>query len=122
MPPDPDSTSNFGTWAAGIVAGLGGVVFALRKLHVSWGVDGVTMAGNSAQQSLIKQLHDELTRMSVQNTKLADELTELQNGLISLRMQIGELTVEKQQLKDEVVALRKEIASLRALNGGEDIN
>ena len=48
--PDPDSTSNFGTWAAGIAAGLGGVVYALRKLHVSWGADNVTMAGNSAQQ------------------------------------------------------------------------
>lgn len=120
--PDPDSTSNFGTWIAGIAAGLGGVVYALRKLHVSWGADQVTMAGNSAQQSLIKQLHDELTRMALQNTKLAGELNELQNGLVSLRMQIGELTIEKQGLKDEIIALRREIASLRALSGGEDIN
>lgn len=120
--PDPDSTSNFGTWAAGIAAGLGGIIYSLRKMRVSWGADRVTMAGNSAQQSLIRELHDELTRMAAQNTKLAGELNELQNGLVSLRMQIGELTVEKQLLKDEVVALRREIASLRALNGGEDIN
>ena len=45
--------------------------------------------------------------MAAQNTKLAGELNELQNGLVSLRMQIGELTVEKQLLKDEVVALRR---------------
>ena len=87
------------------VAGIGGIAFALHKLRIAWVGDSVIMAAQAAQKALVEQLHDELNRLSSQNSELATQLDKLQLHICMLTGQITLLTAENQQLKVEISAL-----------------
>ena len=102
---DPFGIQEISTLIAGVVAGIGGTAFALRKLQLAWAGDSVVLTAQAAQKALVEQLHEELTRLSTQNVELATQLAKLQLHICTLTGQITLLTAENQQLKVEVTAL-----------------
>jgi predicted nuclease with TOPRIM domain len=63
-------------------------------------------------------MHNELERMSQQNTALSVELGRLHNEVIALNTQLQMLTVENQRLQTEVIALTNEVSSFKQLRQG----
>ena len=57
-------------------------------------------------------MHDELERMSAQNSTLSQEIGKLQLELVKLSTQLTALTIENQKLQAEVGNLNKEIIRL----------
>lgn len=96
------------------VVAIGGLYMGIRKLRLTWGADQVTMASQDAQQSLVTQLHDELTRLAGQNALLASELNKLQLHILDLTKQITRLTVENQQFVAKISDLSAEVQAFRA--------
>jgi peptidoglycan hydrolase CwlO-like protein len=94
-------------WASAGVLSLLGAIAGIRKFRVLWGADSVTIAAQQAEQTLVNQLHDELTRLSGQNLLLASELNKLQLHIRDLTGQITLLTQENQSLRSEIAALSK---------------
>lgn len=92
-----------------------GLIFAV--ISISFGVQQLVKAWkNSASETrLVEMMHEELARMSQQNTALSNEIGNLQAELIRLSQQLTELTIENQKLQLEVSCLNKEIARLHML-------
>lgn len=85
----------------------------VKKLLKGWQSD-------AAEVSIINIMHDELERMSKQNTALSLELGRLHTEVIALNAQLQKLTVENQRLQLEVIALTTEVARLQSvLHKGE---
>lgn len=84
-----------------------------KKLLKDWNTDNV-------ENSVITIMHEELERMSKQNTTLSNELNKLQLEIVSLNRELHKLNLENQRLQSEVVALTREVARLqRMLHTGE---
>lgn len=101
---------------------LGMVAFAvitvfvgIRKLLKDWNTD-------TAESSVITIMHEELERMSRQNTLLATELNKLQLEIVSLNRELHKLTLENQRLHSEVVALTREVSRLQTMLHKGDLN
>lgn len=80
----------------------------IQKLIREW-------RSTSAENTVIKMMHEELERMGTQNTKLAEELTKLQNEIIELNTQLIKLNIENNKLQEEVSALTVELNSFKRL-------
>jgi len=87
------------------------VMLGIQKIIKHWQT-------TDAENSIIKIMHNELERMSQQNTALSVELGRLHNEVIALNTQLQMLTVENQRLQTEVIALTNEVSSFKALRQG----
>jgi peptidoglycan hydrolase CwlO-like protein len=85
------------------------ISFLLQKFFTGFKVD-------KAENSILNLMHQELERMSEQNTKLSIELGKLQEEVIELNQQIRNLTTENQRLHQEIAALTLEISKLKDLS------
>ena len=95
-------------YATMAVAALVMLAFLLQKFLNSWKTD-------KAEASVLTLMHNELERMSEQNTKLSTELGALQIEVIKLNQELRLLTTENQRLHSEVAALTGEVTRLQAL-------
>jgi peptidoglycan hydrolase CwlO-like protein len=85
------------------------VVFvSVQKLLKDW-------KSTSAETSIITLMHNELDRMSEQNTQLSVELGRLNAQVITLNQQLQKLTIENQRLQSEVIALTREVTRLQSV-------
>lgn len=97
-----------------IAIALVGLAFAAQKFFNGW-------KQGSAEASVLDLMHQELGRMSEQNTILSNELNRLQLELVSLNKELYKLTIENQRLHTEVAALTGEINRLKTkLDNRED--
>lgn len=97
--------------AATAAAALLGLAFFLQKFVSSWKTTGT-------ENSLVTLLHTELERMSSHNTKLMQEVGNLQEQVIKLNNELYKLTRENQNLHSEVVRLTQEVSALQKLIPG----
>jgi len=90
-------------------------VVALAAIALTVGVQKLLKDWKSttAETSVITLMHQELERMSGQNTLLSKELNRLQQEIILLNQQLSKLTIENQRLHTEVAALTNEISSVK---------
>ena len=93
--------------AAGIVA-LTAIALGVQNLVKGW-------KSTNAESSLLKMMHEELERMSTQNTTLSQEIGKLQMELINLSTQLTTLTLENRKLQAEVSSLNSEISRLHGI-------
>lgn len=87
----------------------------IRKLRKDWNTD-------NAETSVITIMHEELERMSKQNTILSNELNKLQLEIVSLNRELHKLNLENQRLHSEVVALTREVAGLQTMLQTGELN
>lgn len=92
-------------WFTAAVLSLIGLAIGMQTILKNW-------KSNSTESSLLNMMHDELERMSAQNSVLSQEIGKLQTELIKLSTQLTTLTVENQNLQSEVANLNKEIVRL----------
>jgi chromosome segregation ATPase len=91
--------------------GLGSVVIiimGIQNMYNKW-------KSANAEGSLITLMHEELERLSTQNTKLSQELNRLQLEIISLNSELRKLSSENQNLHLEVASLTLEISRLQRM-------
>lgn len=105
-----DVGSTIAQTAAMIVAAIIAGIFGLQKLLKGWN-ETVT------EGSVMKTMHEELTRMSAQNKILGEELGKFQLEVIKLNRQLNELTMENNRLHGEVIRLTEEVARLQSILG-----
>lgn len=105
---NPDETYSLAQVAAGIAAGILGLVFLLQKFWVGFKTENTS-------GSLISIMHTEIERMSEQNAKLSIELGKLQEEVIQLHKELRTLNTENQRLKAEVDQLTAEVEKFKDL-------
>jgi len=106
---NPDETYSVAHILGGGFASLLVVGFLLQKFFTGF-------KRESTENSIISMMHQELERMSEQNTRLSLELGKLQEEVIELNQQIRNLTTENQRLHAEISELTKEISKLKDLS------
>ena len=84
------------------------VFIGTQKLLKDW-------KSTNAETSIITLMHQELERLSEQNTSLSMELGRLHNEVIKLNQELHNLTVENQRLHKEVVTLTSEVNRLQTM-------
>jgi hypothetical protein len=104
----PNETSILTQYLGEFIACTIALVFLGRKLLVGW-------KANNAESSIITLMHNELERMSQQNTSLSVELGRLQQEVIKLNNQLQKLTIENQRLQQEVIVLTREVTRLQVI-------
>lgn len=104
----PQDTYTVAQYAGGAVAGVLGLAFFLQKFLTS-------IKAEKTESSVISLMHQELERMSEQNTKLSLELGKLQTEVIELNKQLRTLTTENQRLHAEVATLTGEVTRLQSI-------
>jgi peptidoglycan hydrolase CwlO-like protein len=92
-------------WFTTVALSLVGLAIGVQTLLKTW-------KSNNAESHLLTMMHDELERMSEQNTKLSVELGKLQEEMLRLNKQLRILSEENQRLHTEIVSLTNEIATL----------
>jgi FtsZ-binding cell division protein ZapB len=95
-------------YVTGGVAGLFATVFVVQKFLNSW-------KSGAAESSVITLMHQELERMSLQNTSLSSELGKLQRDIIELNKELRILSSENQRLYLEIAALTGEVTRLQTI-------
>ena len=103
-----NETNYFTELIISVIAGLGALTFGIQALVKNW-------KSSATESSLLKMMHEELERMSAQNTALSHEIGKLQGELVTLSNQLSTLTMENQKLQVEVASLNKEISRLHSL-------
>jgi len=106
---DPVETNSVVQLLGGGFASILVVGFLLQKFFTGFKKD-------NTENSVLTIMHQELERMSEQNTKLSIELGKLQEEVIELNQQIRNLTTENQRLNSEICSLTKEIVKLKELS------
>lgn len=106
MEPDME-TQNGMEWVFAASAVAAALVVGVQKIWKIWNDTRTDHSKASAHIEVIDQLREELVRMAVQNTKLADCLNTLQLEVINLRGENAELRTTIRHLNSEVRALRK---------------
>lgn len=101
-------TNYFTELIVAVIAGFGALTFGIQALVKNW-------KSSATESSLLKMMHEELERMSTQNTALSHEIGKLQGELVNLSNQLSTLTMENQKLQTEVASLNKEISRLHSL-------
>lgn len=94
--------------SAVVVVVLTIIAFGIQNLLKHW-------KNTSTESSLLKMMHDELERMSLQNLTLSQEIGKLQVELIKLSGQLTALTIENRKLQSEVSSLNQEISRLHGI-------
>lgn len=82
-----------------------GIAIGIQLLIKNW-------KSNNTESALLSMMHDELERMSAQNSLLSQEVGKLQLELVKLSSQLTELNAENQKLQMQVASLNKEIVRL----------
>lgn len=95
-------------YAGGTTVGLLALAYVLQKFLTGWKTD-------KAETSVLTLMHNELERMSEQNTTLSNELGKLQKEVISLNKELRTLTTENQRLHSEVATLTGEVSRLQRM-------
>lgn len=103
-----DQTNYFTELIISITVGLGAIMYGIQSLLKNW-------KASKVESSLLEIMHEELERMSVQNTTLSYEIGKLQGELITLSSQLSALTKENQKLQIEVAGLNNEISRFHSL-------
>jgi|APGre2960657373_1045057.scaffolds.fasta_scaffold00711_12 peptidoglycan hydrolase CwlO-like protein len=103
-----DQTNYFTELIVSITVGLGAIMYGIQSLLKNWKI-------HKTESSLLKMMHEELERMSSQNTTLSYEIGKLQGELVTLSTQLSGLTKENQKLQVEVASLNNEISRLHSL-------
>jgi len=103
-----DQTNYFTELIVSITVGLGAIMYGIQSLLKNWKI-------SKTESSLLKMMHEELERMSSQNTTLSYEIGKLQGELVTLSTQLSGLTKENQKLQVEVASLNNEISRLHSL-------
>lgn len=101
---DAKTITELGT--AGLL-GLAGLALGVQQLIKKW-------KSTSAETNIMTLLHEELERMSKQNTLLSTYVNSLQLEANKINMELGKLQYENQKLHAEVVSLTKEVILLRS--------
>lgn len=101
-------TNYFTELIVSAIASLGVITFGIQALIKNW-------KSSATESSLLKMMHEELERMSLQNTALSNEIGKLQGELVTLSNQLSALTMENQKLQTEVASLNKEISRLHTI-------
>jgi peptidoglycan hydrolase CwlO-like protein len=102
-----------------LVEGAGLIALAVIAVFVGAQKIIKDWRGTSAETSVITLMHNELDRMSTQNTALSTELGRLHTEIIALSTQLQNLTLENQRLQVEVIALTAEISELKTITQKE---
>lgn len=84
------------------------LVFGMKKLTKDWRM-------SETEASVLELMHQELGRMSTQNTVLSTELSKLQQEIIQLNTQLRQLCIENDKLQIEVVALTSELNAFKEI-------
>lgn len=84
------------------------IFIGTQKLFKEW-------KSTNAETSIITLMHQELERLSEQNTSLSQELGRLNTEIIKLNQELHNLTIENQRLHTEVVTLTSEVSRLQAI-------
>lgn len=103
-----DDPSIIAKYAGGTAVSILALAYGLQKL-----INGFKTG--TAESSVLTLMHNELERMSEQNTTLSNELGKLQKEVISLNKELRTLTAENQRLHSEVVTLTVEVSRLQQL-------
>jgi uncharacterized coiled-coil DUF342 family protein len=105
-----ESIENHGLVQTISIAGMAIIALSvgIQKLLKDW-------RSTEAETSVIKMMHEEVTRMGTQNAKLTEELTKLQNEIVELNSQLTKLNIENNKLQEEVAALTTELNSFKKL-------
>ena len=106
---NPDDTLSVAHLLGGGFASLLVVGFLLQKFFMGF-------KRENTENSILSMMHQELERMSEQNSKLSLELGKLQEEVIELNQQIRNLTTENQRLHAEICSLTTEITKLKELS------
>ena len=85
------------------------VIFGIKKVIKDWRL-------SDAGDSVMQLMHQELERMSHQNTVLSNELNKLQQEIIQLNTQLRQLCIENDKLQTEVVGLTNELNAFKRAN------
>lgn len=100
--------------AGAIVVAIIGVIYGLQKLPNRW-------KESKVESSLLEMMHQELERLSAQNTILTTELSKLQLEVLKLTKELNSLTLENEHLKEEINLFSKQIERLQStLKAGEN--
>jgi len=92
-------------WISASFLAVIGIALGLQLLIKNW-------KSNNTESALLSMMHDELERMSAQNSLLSQEVGKLQLELVKLSSQLTELNAENQKLQMQVTSLNKEIVRL----------
>ena len=92
-------------WLAAAFLALTSVAIGIQLLVKNW-------KSANTESALLQMMHEELERMSSQNSTLSLEIGKLQLELVKLSTQLTALTIENQKLQAEVGNLNKEIIRL----------
>lgn len=98
-----------------IAVGAVGLVLGLQRVLKGW-------KETSTESNIISIMHTELERMSIQNTKLAQELNKLQLEIIQLNKELRNLSFENQRLHSEVSSLTAEVGRLQQVLSKHNID
>jgi cell division protein FtsB len=92
-------------------------LIAIAVIAAYFGINTIIKNSKStqAESNIITIMHQELQRMSDQNTKLSLELGRLHDEVINLNRELEKLTLENQRLQIEVVALTNEVSQFKQL-------
>lgn len=90
-------------------------VLALISMAIGFQVLIKNWKSSTTESALLTLMHDELERMSIQNSTLSEEVGKLQIELIRLSNQLTTLTIENQKLQSEISNLNTEIVRLHIL-------
>jgi len=85
-----------------------GLVVGIQKLIRDWKT-------TKAETNIISVMHEEIERMSIQNTTLSTELGKLQQEIIRLNSLISTLNIENNKLQEEISKLTLELDSIKTL-------
>lgn len=97
--------------AGSLAVSLMGLAYAFQKFMTGW-------KSNGTENNMLTMLHNELERMSEQNSKLMTELEKLQIEVLKLNGELFKLTKENQNLHSEVSRLTSEVSRLQRLMSG----
>jgi septal ring factor EnvC (AmiA/AmiB activator) len=84
------------------------LVYGIKKVTKDWRL-------SETETSVLDLMHQELSRMSAQNTVLSTELNKLQQEIIQLNAQLRKLCIENDKLQVEVIALTMELNGFKKL-------
>lgn len=109
--PDNISFSEALIAAGSIAVALMGLAYTFQRFITGW-------KSNGTENNMLTMLHNELERMSEQNSKLMTELEKLQSEVLKLNAELYKLTRENQNLHSEVSRLTSEVSRLQRLMPG----
>lgn len=102
-----ENVKEYGTWAAGLLAGVTTLVVFLRKTYKAWEVDGRDIARVQAETDVVGLLRSEILRVFEQNAALALEIVKLHNIVLDLRTENSKLTLSVSQLTEQLGKMRR---------------